>query len=117
MTVARRSPTLARRFPVVQGIHPYLRAPPLAGLSEHKPLDKIPTTSFPRYPECTRRAGYSPGVLVTFAGRYVEKLRQYSLAVGPRWPWYLEPRPPAPYGRSAGVDKRSNTSCAMRMPG
>ena len=31
------------------------------------------------------------------------KFSKYRLGVGPRWPWYFEPRAPLPYGWSAGV--------------
>ena len=36
------------------------------------------------------RADHAPGQL--------EKFFQYWLAMGPRWPWYLEPTSPEPYG-------------------
>jgi len=34
---------------------------------------------------------------------YYSKFSQYRLGVGPRCPWYFEPRAPLPYGWSAAV--------------
>src|SRR5207248_197576 len=38
------------------------------------------------------------------------KFCQYRDGVGPFWPWYFEPRPPVPYGASAGSDRWTNES-------
>ncbi len=38
------------------------------------------------------------------------KFFQYRLGVGPRWPWYLEPRPSLPYGCSAASVSWTNES-------
>ena len=47
-----------------------------------------------------RSVGCEPTALaVTVCHGYeLSKLRQYRLGVGPRWPWYFEPRPLEPYG-------------------
>ena len=44
------------------------------------------------------------------------KFFQYRDGVGPRWPWYLEPSVPAPYGVSAGSVICTNESCPIFIP-
>ena len=45
------------------------------------------------------------------------KFCQYRLGVGPRCPWYLEPIPSEPYGRSAGSDSCTNEIWPIFIPG
>ena len=48
--------------------------------------------------------------------RLAAKFCQYRLGVGPRWPWYFEPIPSDPYGRSAGSESCTNESWPIFIP-
>ena len=44
------------------------------------------------------------------------KFFQYRLGVGPRWPWYFEPRPALPYGVEAGSVSWTNEIWPIFIP-
>ena len=44
------------------------------------------------------------------------KSRKDSDAVGVDWPWYFDPSPELPYGRSTGPDIAKNEIWPMRIP-
>ena len=47
----------------------------------------------------------------------LRKFSKYRLGVGPRWPWYFEPRADEPYGLSAGVVIRRKLTWPIFIPG